>query len=80
MSVPDFTVAILKDTFKKLVAIERRTSPLDIPIKKTPDMFWVEPNLVCSITYSEITDDGNVRHPVFQGMRLDKDPLEVEFD
>jgi bifunctional non-homologous end joining protein LigD len=72
-----FTERILKDIYSKLKKIERATSPLDVAIKQTKDMFWVEPELVCNITYSEITADGIVRHPVFQGLRIDKEPFEV---
>jgi len=33
---------------------------------------WVEPELVAEVTYSEITPDGSLRHPSFEGMREDK--------
>ncbi|MBA4057611.1 MAG: hypothetical protein C0490_23050 [Marivirga sp.] len=74
-----FTEKILKDVYGKLKKIERPTSPLDVPIKETKDMYWVDPELVCNITYSEITADGSVRHPVFQGLRVDKSANEVTF-
>ena len=32
------------------------------------------------IKFAEIPDDGHVRHPVFQGLRVDKAPGEVEFE
>lgn len=67
----------LKTIRTKLRLIERDSSPLDIPIKETPDMTWVEPVLVCSLNYAEITGDGSVRHPVFIGLRTDIDPDEV---
>jgi bifunctional non-homologous end joining protein LigD len=68
----------LKDLHTKLKKIVRKTSPLDIPIKEMPDITWVEPDLVCNIKFSEITDDGSVRHPVFQGLRIDKSASEVD--
>lgn len=55
-----------------LKKIVRKTSSLDVPIKETSDMNWVEPALVCNIKFTEITADGSVRHPVFQGLRVDK--------
>lgn len=70
----------LKDLHTKLKKIIRKTSPLDVPIKETPDITWVEPDLVCHIKFSEITDDGSVRHPVFQGLRVDKTANEVTFE
>jgi bifunctional non-homologous end joining protein LigD len=73
-----FTTRTLAEIYKKLVPLKRKTSPLDVPIKETPDITWVEPVLVCNVKYSEITEDGSVRHPVFQGLRIDKSPKEVK--
>lgn len=70
----------LKDLHNKLKKIIRKTSPLDIPIKEAPDITWVEPALVCNIKFSEITDDGSVRHPVFQGLRIDKSAKDVKLE
>lgn len=68
----------LKDIHSRLKKIIRKTSPLDVPVKGAPDVTWVEPQLVCNIKFTEITDDGSVRHPVFLGLRVDKAPGEVE--
>ncbi|HLN21601.1 MAG TPA: DNA ligase D [Bacteroidales bacterium] len=38
---------------------------------------WLKPELVCEVTYTEITSDGVFRHPSFQGMRTDKKAKEV---
>jgi bifunctional non-homologous end joining protein LigD len=38
---------------------------------------WVEPRLVGQVGFSEWTDDGQLRHPRFQGLREDKDPADV---
>jgi bifunctional non-homologous end joining protein LigD len=75
-----FTDKSLKDLHTKLKKIVRETSPLDVPIKETPDITWVDPILVCNIKFTEITDDGSVRHPVFQGLRVDKSSAEVELE
>ncbi|MEO5599637.1 MAG: non-homologous end-joining DNA ligase [Cyclobacteriaceae bacterium] len=75
-----FTDKSLKDLHAKLKKIVRKTSPLDVPIKETSDMNWVEPALICNIKYTEITDDGSVRHPVFQGLRVDKIADEVKLE
>lgn len=72
-----FTTRTLAEIYKKLVPLKRKKSPLDVPIKETPDITWVAPVLVCNVKYSEITEDGVVRHPVFQGLRVDKSPEEV---
>ncbi len=77
--------AVMMDQFKPLVTKE---SPFDIvPDVNAPSRFrpnppkakatWLEPKLVCEITYAEITSDGVFRHPSFQGMRIDKNAKEV---
>ncbi len=38
---------------------------------------WLKPELVCEVSYAEITSDGVMRHPSFEGMRVDKDAEDV---
>ncbi|KIA83653.1 DNA ligase [Kaistella solincola] len=38
---------------------------------------WLKPELLCEVNYTEITSDGIMRHPSFQGMRTDKDAKKV---
>jgi bifunctional non-homologous end joining protein LigD len=38
---------------------------------------WLKPELVCEVSYREITSDGVMRHPSFQGMRIDKPAKKV---
>jgi bifunctional non-homologous end joining protein LigD len=38
---------------------------------------WVEPQLVIEVAYTGWTNDGKLRHPVYLGRRLDKDPAAV---
>lgn len=33
---------------------------------------WLKPELVCEVSYAEITSDGVMRHPSFEGLREDK--------
>ncbi len=42
------------------------------------DAFWLKPKLVCEVAYAELTADGIMRHPSFQGMREDKDAKDVQ--
>ncbi|HEY8937441.1 MAG TPA: non-homologous end-joining DNA ligase, partial [Cyclobacteriaceae bacterium] len=37
----------------------------------------LKPDLVCEVSYTEITSDGVMRHPSFEGMRIDKDASSV---
>jgi bifunctional non-homologous end joining protein LigD len=75
-----FTDQSLKDLHIKLKKLVRKSSPLDVPIKETADVTWVDPVLVCNIKFTEITDDGSIRHPVFQGLRIDKTAPEVALE
>ena len=38
---------------------------------------WLKPQLVCEVSYTEMTDDGVMRHPSFEGMRTDKKAKDV---
>jgi len=38
---------------------------------------WLKPELVCEVSFIEVTDDGVFRHPSFEGMRTDKNAKEV---
>lgn len=38
---------------------------------------WLKPKLVCEVSYAEITSDGVMRHPSFEGMRVDKKAKDV---
>ena len=38
---------------------------------------WLKPELICEVSYAEMTTDGVMRHPSFEGMRGDKKPKDV---
>ncbi|AMR30941.1 DNA ligase [Mucilaginibacter sp. PAMC 26640] len=38
---------------------------------------WLKPELVCEVSFTEVTSDGVFRHPSFQGMRDDKKAKDV---
>lgn len=38
---------------------------------------WLKPQLICEVSYAELTSDGIMRHPSFEGMRSDKNAKEV---
>jgi len=38
---------------------------------------WLKPELVCEVSFAEMTGDGVMRHPSFEGMRIDKKAKEV---
>ena len=72
-----FSDATLADLGRKLAKIERATSPFTTtPVTNEP-AHWAEPTYVAEIRFNEWTAGGNLRQPVFLGLREDKDPRTV---
>jgi len=67
-----FNHASLMDISERLEALRTDESPF--PPRAVPGRqhHWVEPVLVAEVSFSEWTNTGSVRHPVFQGLRKDK--------
>lgn len=67
------------DLRKRLDALEQKSCPFEPPPARaiSRGAHWVKPVLVCEVEFTEWTSDGNIRHPSFQGLRADKNPLEV---
>jgi len=63
------TLAELKNTMRPLI---RAKSPFAGPVSPNAEPVWVKPQLVAQVKFAEITRDGQLRHPVFQGLRTDK--------
>jgi bifunctional non-homologous end joining protein LigD len=38
---------------------------------------WLKPVLICEVNFTEMTADGLMRHPSFEGLRMDKEPASV---
>ena len=67
-----FTESVLSELYQKMKPLVTRHSPLPTLVKTNNKVTWVRPKLVCEVSYSEITRDGQLRHPVFKGLRPDK--------
>ncbi len=73
-----FTSQTLTDLMKQFGPLVRPASPFhDLPRER--DVTWVEPRLVAQVGYTELTDDGRLRHPAFLGLRDDKAPSKVRW-
>jgi len=83
-----FSDQLQKSIMQKLKPLIIEESPFkELPDVNKPSRFrpnppkskatWLKPELVCEVSYSEITADGVFRHPSFQGMREDKQAAEV---
>lgn len=72
-----FTEESLKDVYEKLQPLIRKDSPFKQRVKTNMPVTWVKPELVANLKFSNWTADHLMRHPVFMGLREDKDAKEV---
>lgn len=67
-----FTGAELERLMGLLKRIETPTCPFAVKPKVKDTAHWVKPVLVAQIRYTEMTDEGRLRHPAYLGLRDDK--------
>jgi len=76
-----FDEAELDRLLEKLRSLVRSTSPFaeipKLPRVRKADVVWIEPELVAEVEFAEWTHDGNLRAPVYLGLREDKRPEDV---
>jgi bifunctional non-homologous end joining protein LigD len=67
----------LQKLWALLKPLEIKDSPFAAKPKTNERPHWVKPQLVAQIKFTEWTADGNLRHPVYLGLRDDKKPESV---
>jgi bifunctional non-homologous end joining protein LigD len=67
----------LERVSRLLKAREIRESPFAEKIKTNEPAHWVRPDLVAQVRFTEWTDDRKLRHPVYLGLRDDKNARHV---
>ena len=83
-----FNAKLQQELMIQFIPLITKTIPfLDEPNINKPTRFrsnppkaaatWLKPQLICEVSYTEITPDGVMRHPTFKGMRNDKKALAV---
>ncbi|MDQ3015465.1 MAG: DNA ligase D [Bacteroidota bacterium] len=83
-----FSQQLQREMMHKFKSLERKTNPfVEIIDVNKPSRFrhnpphatvtWLKPDLVCEVSYTEMTSDGVMRHPSFEGMREDKNAKDV---
>lgn len=72
-----FDEETLKSLYKKFSSLKRAGSPFASDVHER-DATFVSPKLVAQIGYTEWTSDGKLRHPVYLGLRDDKDAKDVK--
>jgi bifunctional non-homologous end joining protein LigD len=71
-----FARDILASLYRKFQPLKRKGAAIeDLP--RIQHATFLSPTLVAQISYTEWTKDGKLRHPVFLGLRDDKDPKDV---
>jgi bifunctional non-homologous end joining protein LigD len=72
-----FDGAELARLWKLLKPTETTQCPFHGRPKSLGKQHWVTPRLVAQVRYTEVTDDGRLRHPTYLGLRDDKMPGDV---
>jgi DNA ligase D-like protein (predicted ligase) len=72
-----FDTRLLRLLHARLSRLERPSPAFDRGHLPRAGVHWVRPRLVGQVAFTEWTEDGQLRHPRFQGLRDDKDPAEV---
>jgi len=75
-----FSDASRRQLLVRLKPLIRATSPFDdrLPPAVTRGATWVTPTLVGEVRYGEWTTDRHLRHPVWRGLRPDKEARDVD--
>jgi bifunctional non-homologous end joining protein LigD len=72
-----FTHAALRELYDKLTPLIAKTKPIAEEVPSEANTVWVKPKLVAEVRFTEWTAAGEMRHPVFLGLRTDKPPTEA---
>jgi len=74
-----FSQRTLKELGAQLDAIVTADAPFTdaVPREHARHAQWVRPELVCEVQFTEWTKDGRLRHPSYQGLRVDIEPKDV---
>lgn len=72
-----FTETTLKELHSKFKTSFTNTSPIKEKIKVAGKVQWLKPKFVAQIKFTEVTEDGHLRHPVYLGLRIDKKEKDV---
>ena len=72
-----FSHATLEELHTRLWPLRTDTSPFRERVKDEAVTTWVKPRLVAEVKFTEWTKAGEMRHPVYLGLREDKRPEDV---
>jgi bifunctional non-homologous end joining protein LigD len=67
-----FSHKTLEELHGKLMKLKSAKSPFPAKVKDEAVTTWVKPSLVAEVKFTEWTSSGEMRHPVYLGLRTDK--------
>jgi bifunctional non-homologous end joining protein LigD len=67
-----FSHKTLAELHGRLVKLKSAKSPFPAKVKDEAVTTWVKPSLVAEVKFTEWTSSGEMRHPVYLGLRADK--------
>ena len=72
-----FTADRLRELHEKFVPLITDTKPVTAKVPSAAATTWLKPKLVAEVKFTEWTAAGEMRHPVFLGLRTDKKAVDV---
>ena len=72
-----FNEKTLHMLYGKLVPLITRAKPIEKKVPDEANTTWVKPKLVAEVKFTEWTKGGEMRHPVYLGLRTDKPATQV---
>jgi bifunctional non-homologous end joining protein LigD len=72
-----FDQAALKSIYDTMQPLRTNKKPFDQKVKDENATSWLSPKLVGEVKFAEWTSESEMRHPVFLGLRTDKQALDV---
>jgi len=72
-----FDQAALKSLYETMQPLRTEKKPFDQKMQHESATTWLIPKLVSEVRFTEWTSDGEMRHPAFLGLRVDKKAFDV---
>src|SRR3954453_685579 len=72
-----FSHKVLEELHSKLMRLKTAKSPFPAKVKDERVTTWVRPSLVAEVKFAEWTGKGELRQPVYLGLRSDKNAKDV---
>lgn len=72
-----FTEKSSEEIYQLLLRKKGISNPFNTKPPGFSQTYWVQPDLICEVEFTEWTEGDHLRHPSFKGMRLDKKATEV---